>query len=52
MIKGIDAEIVDNTNWEDMTGYPEKYVVPLRFIGKRNTDTRVVVLSYLYTIQN
>ncbi len=35
-----------------MTGYPERYVVPLNFIGKRNTDTRIVILSYLYQIQN
>lgn len=35
-----------------MTGYPERYVVPLKFIGKRNIDTRIVVLSYLYIIQN
>ena len=35
-----------------MRGYPERYVVPLKFIGKRNTDTRIVILSYLYQIQN
>ena len=35
-----------------MTGYPERYVVPLKFIGKRNIDSRIVVLSYLYSLQN
>jgi hypothetical protein len=35
-----------------MPGYPEKYVVPLRYIGKRNVETRIVVLSYVYSLQN
>jgi hypothetical protein len=35
-----------------MSSYPEKYIVPLRYIGKRNSDTRLVVLSYIYSVQN
>ena len=35
-----------------MASYPENYVVPLRYIGRRNTETRLVVLSYVYTLQS
>lgn len=31
-----------------MALYPEKYIVPLTYLGKRNVDTRVIVLTYVY----